>query len=494
MAEIPDRLSAALGDRYRLDREVGQGGMATVYLAQDLKHNRRVALKVLRPELAAALGPERFVREVETVAQLQHPHILPLFDSGEADGFLYYVMPFVDGESLRQRLKRDGRIPVHEAVRILREVVDALAHAHQHGIVHRDIKPDNVMLSGRHAVVTDFGVAKAVSAAGTDKLTTVGVALGTPTYMAPEQAMGETNLDQRADIYSVGALAYELLTGSPPFDKPTAQALLSAHVLERPTPPSERSPGISPPLSDLVMRCLEKEKDARYQTAEEMLPALEVLGTPSGGITPTHTRPLPAMPGRSGGGKRPPWLAIAAAAVIVLGAVAGWMLFGRGGEGSGSGKIDQLAVLPIQDLSGKDQVFVDAMHDALISAIARRQVVGVVSRSAVMRYRDGGGTTEEIAKALHADAVIEATVFRDGERMRINVQMTEPTTLRYLWAQTYERDVKDVLEAQREIVDTIAAEVAGALGGQGAAAHAGAMLTHATGELLAFIPFREPTP
>ncbi len=208
-----ERLQAALADRYHLEREVGQGGMATVYLAQDLKHHRKVALKVLRPELAAALGPERFVREVETVAQLQHPHILPLFDSGEADGFLYYVMPFVDGESLRERLKREGALPIHEAVRILREVVDALAHAHQHGVVHRDIKPDNVMLSGRHAVVTDFGVAKAVSAAGTDKLTTVGVALGTPTYMAPEQAMGETNLDARADIYSVGALAYELLTG-----------------------------------------------------------------------------------------------------------------------------------------------------------------------------------------------------------------------------------------------------------------------------------------
>jgi len=239
MPEIPDRLRSALADRYRLDRQVGQGGMATVYLADDLKHNRRVALKVLRPELAAALGHERFVREIEIAAQLQHPHILPLFDSGEAEGFLYYVMPFVDGESLRERLSREGSMPIPEAVRILREVVDALAHAHQHGVVHRDIKPDNVMLSGRHAVVTDFGVAKAVSAAGSDKLTTVGMALGTPTYMSPEQAMGETNLDQRADIYSVGALAYELFTGHPPFEKATAQQLLSAHVLEKPAPPTK---------------------------------------------------------------------------------------------------------------------------------------------------------------------------------------------------------------------------------------------------------------
>jgi eukaryotic-like serine/threonine-protein kinase len=490
MSLIPERLQVALAERYRLEQEVGQGGMATVYLAEDLKHHRRVAVKVLRPELSAALGSERFLREVEIAAHLQHPHILPLFDSGEADGFLYYVMPFVEGESLRERLKREGAMPIPEGVRIMHEVVDALAYAHQHGIVHRDIKPDNVMLSGRHAVVTDFGVAKAVSAAGKDQLTTVGVALGTPTYMAPEQAMGETDLDQRADIYSVGAMAYEVLTGSPPFDKPTAQAILSAHVLERPTPPESRRPDIAPALSDLVMRCLEKEKDRRYQTAEEMLPALEVLGTPSGGVTPTHTRPLPAT---RGGRKGLPLVPILAA-VLVVAAATGWMLFGRGGNGGGSGKINQIAVLPIQDLSGKDQVFVDAMHDALITAIARRQVVGVVSRSAVMRYKGASGTTEEIAKALHADAVIEATVFRDGERMRINVQMTEPTTLRYLWAQTYERDVKDVLDAQREIVDTIAAEVAGALTAQAAGRRVGAMLARPIGDWFALVRPEERYP
>ncbi|HEY7029138.1 MAG TPA: serine/threonine-protein kinase [Gemmatimonadales bacterium] len=489
MQPIPERLQAALADRYHLEREVGQGGMATVYLAEDLKHHRKVALKVLRPELAAALGSERFVREVEIAAHLQHPHILPLFDSGEADGFLYYVMPFVDGESLRERLKRERAIPIVEGVRILREVVDALAYAHQHGVVHRDIKPDNVMLSGRHAVVTDFGVAKAVSAAGEDKLTTVGVALGTPTYMAPEQAMGETSLDQRADIYSVGALAYELFTGSPPFEKATAQALLSAHVLEKPVPPLARRMEMAPALSDLVMRCLEKEKDARYQTAEEMIPALEVLGTPSGGVTPTHTRPLPATKLHQ---RRSGTIIGVIAAVLVVLAMASWTLFRRGG--TGTGKINQLAVLPIQDLSGKDQVFVDAMHDALISAIARKQVVGVVSRSAVMRFKGGSGTTEEIAKALHADAIIEATVFRDGERIRINVQMTEPVTLRYLWAQTYERDVKDVLDAQREIVDTIAAEVAAALKGQSPAPHAGALLDRPTGDLYVLLPAEKQQP
>ena len=207
-----------------LERELGQGGMATVYLAEDLRHHRKVALKLLRPELAATLGPDRFLREIQIAAQLQHPHILPLLDSGEVDGFLYYVMPYVDGESLRARLARQGELSVAEAARVLREVADALSYAHERGVVHRDIKPDNVLLSGRHALVTDFGVAKAVSeATGRQALTTAGVALGTPTYMAPEQATADPHTDHRVDLYALGATAYELLTGRPPFVAPTAQ-------------------------------------------------------------------------------------------------------------------------------------------------------------------------------------------------------------------------------------------------------------------------------
>jgi serine/threonine protein kinase len=199
-----DRLKTALSDRYTIEREIGSGGMATVYLAHDIRHERNVAVKVLRPELAAALGPERFLREIRVAANLHHPHILPLYDSGEADGFLYYVMPYEKGQSLRDKLAKEGELPITEAVRILKEVVDALAHAHEQGVVHRDIKPDNVLLSGRHALVTDFGVAKAVSdATGQDKLTTAGVALGTPAYMAPEQATAHEHIDHRADIYAV---------------------------------------------------------------------------------------------------------------------------------------------------------------------------------------------------------------------------------------------------------------------------------------------------
>jgi serine/threonine-protein kinase len=295
MSEPFDRLKAAIADRYAIEREVGSGGMATVYLADDARHRRKVAVKVLRPEVGQTLGPERFFREIEIAAQLQHPNILPLLDSGEAGGFLYYVMPYVDGPSLRDRIAHQGELPVHDAVKILTEVVDALAAAHARGIVHRDIKPDNVMLTGRHAMVTDFGVAKALhEATGRQKLTTAGVALGTPSYMAPEQAAGETNLDARVDIYAVGCLAYEMLTGRPPFTGPTVQAILAAHMTEEPQSLRQRRASVSPALDQVVLKCLAKHSADRWQSADELLHQLESLVTPSGGVTPTDTRPVKA--------------------------------------------------------------------------------------------------------------------------------------------------------------------------------------------------------
>ena len=295
MTDARSHLSTALSDRYRIERELGAGGMATVYLAEDLKHRRKVALKVLRPELAATLGPDRFFREIEVAAQLQHPNILPLHDSGEADGFLYYVMPYVQGESLRERLAKQGELPIHEAVKILSEVVDALAAAHALGVVHRDIKPDNVMMSGRHALVTDFGVAKAVSeATGRSKLTTAGVALGTPAYMAPEQAAADPHLDHRVDIYAVGCLGYELLTGRPPFTRTTPQEVLAAHVTQAPEPVEHYREAVPPALSAVLMKCLAKRPADRWQTAEQLLAQLEPLATPSSGMTPTQTRPIEA--------------------------------------------------------------------------------------------------------------------------------------------------------------------------------------------------------
>jgi len=297
VTDAPSRFREAIAERYAIERELGSGGMATVYLAVDLRHDRKVAVKVLRPELAATLGPDRFLREIRIAAQLQHPHILPLLDSGEAAGFLYYVMPYIEGESLRERLTQKGELPVGDAARLLRDVADALSYAHGRGVVHRDIKPDNVMLSGRHALVMDFGVAKAVSeATGRQSLTTVGVALGTPAYMAPEQAAADPHVDHRADLYALGVMGYELLTGRPPFTGITPQQVLAAHVTETPRPVTELRAACPPALAEAIMRCLAKRPADRWQTADELVERLETVVTTSGGVTPTQTQPTAAVP------------------------------------------------------------------------------------------------------------------------------------------------------------------------------------------------------
>ena len=467
---VPDRLAAALADRYRLERELGQGGMATVYLATDLRHQRQVALKVLRSDLAKSLGPDRFLREIRIAAKLNHPHILALFDSGEAGGFLYYVMPYLPGSSLRERLDREGELPIREAVRIIREVADALAFAHSQGVVHRDIKPDNVMLAGSHAVVADFGVAKAVSeASGRDTLTTAGVALGTPAYMAPEQATADPLVDHRADIYALGVMAYQLLTGRTPFMAATPQAVLAAHVTEDPDPPRKYRKQISAELEAVVLKCLAKRPADRWQSAGELLPYLDAAITPSSGLTPTSTRPVTGVPAAAAGAPSRRMLLGALGVVVAAGAaIGGWLtLRGRGGPARPAA-IEQIAILPLADLSAvKDSLFANTLHDALISAIHRNGAVGVVSRTAVLRM-GGDATSEEIARQLGVQAVMEGSIFRTGTVMRIIVQLVEPTTLRYLWTESYERDVSDVLGAQDSIVRAIASEMGAALTDRGA--------------------------
>jgi len=325
--------------------------MATVYLAQDLKHDRKVAIKVLRQELSASLGAERFLREVHIAAQLQHPHILTLIDSGEADGFLYYVMPYVEGETLRAKLAREGEFPTGDAVRILREMVDALAYAHAHGVVHRDVKPENVMLSGRHALVMDFGVAKAVSeATGRQSLTTVGVALGTPTYMAPEQATADPHVDHRADIYAVGVIAYELLTGRPPFTGNTPQQVIAAHVTQAPDHVTRHRAAVPAPLAELVMRCLEKKPADRFQSAHQLLDRFEELAMPSGGMTPAGTAPHPAAR-RS---RRPVYLAAALLFALTVGGL--WLWRRQGAPTAAAGPM-RLAVVPFENLGPADQAY-----------------------------------------------------------------------------------------------------------------------------------------
>ncbi|MEO6056598.1 MAG: protein kinase [Gemmatimonadales bacterium] len=327
MADNLERLKAALAASYALERELGSGGMATVYLAEDLKHHRKVAVKVLRPELAIAIGGERFFREIEIAARLQHPHILPLLDSGilearpgDPGGRPYYVMPFVEGESLRDRLRR-GELPVADAVRILTEVVDALAYAHSQGVVHRDIKPDNVLLSSRHALVMDFGVAKAVSDAAGAKITETGVTLGTPAYMAPEQALADPQLDHRVDIYAVGVLGYELLTGQPPFHGATPQEVLAAHVTRPAEPITMHRPAVPPALSGILMKCLEKRPADRWQSAEVLGGQLEAHATSSNDSATVRTTPLSALGPRKRG--VPSWLGwVGAGALVAAGAFA----------------------------------------------------------------------------------------------------------------------------------------------------------------------------
>src|SRR5512134_591419 len=247
MTAVPPRLTTALADRYRIERELGAGGMATVYLAEDLKHDRKVAIKVLKPELAAVLGAERFVVEIKTTASLQHPHILPLFDSGTADGFLFYVMPFIEGETIREKLNRETQFGVDDAVRIAREVADALDYAHRHGVIHRDVKPENLLLHDGRAMVMDFGIALAVSAAAGGRMTETGLSLGTPHYMSPEQATADKAITARSDIYSLGSVLYEMLTGEPPHSGGSAQQVIMkiitdvarpAHELRRNVPPN----------------------------------------------------------------------------------------------------------------------------------------------------------------------------------------------------------------------------------------------------------------
>ena len=475
MAEFLARLQSALADRYTIERELGAGGMATVYLAHDLRHDRQVALKVLRQELTAALGAERFHREIQIAAKLQHPNILPLLDSGEAAGLLYYAMPYVEGQSLRERLAREGALPVPDTVRILRDVVDALTEAHAHGVVHRDIKPENIMLRGRHALVTDFGVAKAVSeATGRQTLTTAGVALGTPAYMAPEQASADPHLDHRVDIYAVGAVAYELLTGRPVFMGTTPQMVLSAHVTEAPQPITRHREAVPRALEALVMRCLAKQPADRWQSAEELLPQLEALATPSGGITPAETQPVPAAPHARSRWRRTAVFGIGAVVVI-----AGALVVGRWLRSVASGPRHPrtaVAVLPLENLSagGPQAYFAAGLQDEVLTQLSKVGALTVISRTSVMGYQGTTKPLRQIADELTVGTIVEGSVQVVGNRLRVNVQLIDAATDRHLWAEQYDRTLDDAFAVQSEIAQRIVEAVGATLTGAEAGAIAAA--------------------
>ena len=449
--ELRAQLQAHLGSAYTIERELGRGGMATVYLAEDRKHHRQVAIKVLHPEIAAALGLERFLREIEIAAKLQHPHIVPLLDSGQAEGFLYYVMPFVKGESLREKLVRERELPVPEAARILRDVADALAHAHEAGVVHRDIKPENVMLSGRHALVTDFGVAKAISeATGRQQLTTAGVALGTPAYMAPEQAAADPHTDHRVDIYALGILGYEMLTGAPPFVGSAPQAVLSAHVTQAPTPVSERRE-VPPGLAELVMKCLKKKPADRWQKAEELVPPLEGFTTASGGITPTDTQPVGAV---QRPGKR--WAGLSVVVVAIGLGIWSWR---ARGSAPGSGSAHTIAVIPltVANADTAEEYFSDGITDELTTALAQVPGLAVINRGSAFQFKGTSVNPRDVASKLGVDHIVELRVRRTGPSMRVDADLVNCANGVAMWSQGYQRDIREARAMQDDISGAIVA-------------------------------------
>ncbi|HWZ59512.1 MAG TPA: protein kinase [Gemmatimonadaceae bacterium] len=409
-SDLRDHLQASLGDTYRLERELGGGGMSRVFVATEEALGREVVIKVLSPELAQTLNVDRFRREIQLAARLQHPHIVPLLAAGEADGVPFFTMPFIQGDSLRARVARGGELPVTEAVRILREVASALAYAHARGVVHRDIKPDNVLVSGGSAMVTDFGVAKALTAAAATplgaELTQFGVALGTPAYMAPEQAAADPATDHRADLYAFGAMAYELLTGTPPFTGRPTQALLAAHAVETPESISRRRPAIGNTLGDLIMRCLEKRPADRPQSADEIVRTLDTVATSGGTSAVTATHPATTGPVWR---QLPRPARIAALAGVLIFAGTGAWLATHGHRGPASETM--LAVLPFEnDGPANDEYFADGLTDAITNRLASLHGLGVIDRRSARQYKSTSKSARDIGRELGVQYVLEGTV------------------------------------------------------------------------------------
>jgi TolB-like protein/Tfp pilus assembly protein PilF/tRNA A-37 threonylcarbamoyl transferase component Bud32 len=419
LTDVLARLQDGLSDRYRIERELGRGGMATVFLAEDLKHHRRVAIKVLEPDVAAAVGPERFLREIETVAQLTHPHILPLFDSGRVDGLLFYVMPYVEGESLRGRLARERQLPVDEALHIAREVADALDYAHRHGVVHRDVKPENILLEEQHALVADFGVARAIATAGGETLTATGIAVGTPAYMSPEQAAGEKELDGRSDLYSLGCVLYEMLAGQPPFTGPTVESLVHQHLSADPRPVTVLRGAVPPTVDGALSRALAKAPADRFRTAAEFAAALATGG--EGAQT--------------------------AAAVDARAA--------------------SIAVLPFLNLGGdpENEYFSDGLAEDIIDALTQLPELRVMARTSAFAFRGKEQDVRRIGAELNVAHILEGSVRRAGTRLRVTAQLVKASDGYHLWSQRFDRELTDVFAIQDEIsqaiVETLRVRLAG---------------------------------
>ena len=445
--DLAGRLRTALKSRYAIERELGHGGTAIVYLARDRKYDRFVAIKVFRPELAAAIGAERFLREIDIAAKLQHPHVLGLLDSGQADGILYYVMPYVEGESLRNRIARETQLPVDEAVRITMEVSDALSYAHGLGIVHRDIKPENILLSGGHAVVADFGIATALTAAGGEKLTQTGMALGTPFYMSPEQGAATAKIDGRSDLYALACVLYEMLAGQPPFAGSTAQSILARHSVD-PVPSLRSVRGtVHPGIEWAITKAMAKVPADRFATAAEFAAAL------------AHPEQAPVdRPRRK---RLVGALAVTIVGLGVLGAlnIGGLRnrLLGRSSEGS----IRSLAVLPFANQTGDStqDYLADGIGDQLLTDLAPVRALRVIARTSVTRDKVADKTVPEIAHRLHLDAVVQGTFQHFGGRVRIAVQVVSAATDQPVWGKTFDGTMADILTLQSEVARAVAEQI-----------------------------------
>ena len=467
--DLAPRLQEILGPGYRVERELKPGGMSRVFVAEDTALGRRVVVKVLAPRLAAELDTERFQREIRIAAGLQHPHILPLHAAGSGAGLLYYTMPFVEGESLRARLDRTGAMPVTEAARLLREIADALSYAHQRGIIHRDLKPANILLGAGHALIIDFGIAKAVSAAATEVsgagggATSTGFVLGTPSYMAPEQAAGDP-IDHRSDLYALGCVGYELLAGVPPFTGETAQELLAAHLADDPEPLAKRRAGVPRALTELVMRLLAKRRTARPQSADEVLAVLDTLRTAD------LEQPAP-RPGWSRGR----WVAgaVGLAGIVAVVALAMDRHEAPAPETATAAAPDtkrtMIAVLPFENLGRpEDEYFASGLTEEITSRLTGLEGLGVISRASVGEYRGSDRPLAQVARELGVDYLLQGSVRWDttggAPRARIIPSLVRARDERRLWSERYDTRFADLFEMQAEIAQAVAQALGVAIG------------------------------
>ncbi|MFI5310407.1 MAG: protein kinase [Gemmatimonadales bacterium] len=511
MAEPLPRLSAALADRYRIERELGAGGMATVYLAQDLRHNRKVAVKVLRPELSAVLGGERFLKEIEVTANLQHPHILPLFDSGachpersegfqQGEGpaaFLYYVMPYVEGETLRARMTREKMLPVGEAVRIARETASALDYAHRRGVIHRDIKPENILLQEGAVMLADFGIALAVREAGGDRLTQTGLSLGTPQYMSPEQATGEREVDARSDLYSLGAVTYEMLAGEPPVTGTSARAIIAKLLTERPTSLRVVRDAVPPEVDAAVLRALAKEPSDRFASAREFSDALDdrasaqVVSPAAASVSAARASAAMAPGAVDGVPPRAPRSAmlLVAGIAVVLVIAGGWWLSRRGVTvpPSSAPGVRTIAVLPFAERNTEGGEFLgDGMAETLIFALGKVPGFKVAAQTSSFTFKGKEADLKAIGDKLGVATVLTGSLQRVGTHLRVTVRLENVADHSEVWTEQYDREVKDVFKLQDDIAHEVVNRLQASAGGNGRGGSTGTLVNTGTANVEAY--------